>query len=132
MENRLLYVSAEEMEALKPVLQADPSLFLAEIDGNMATHLSAYLSWASKRFGFPRPASKIDAYNDWMRDLSWLEKEGYALIIYNYKNFLQQEWAHKKAIMEEFVETILPWWQGEIEKFCVGGKAKPFNVYAVD
>ena len=67
-----------------------------------------------------------------MRDLEWLGKDEYALIIYNYENFLEQDLSLKKVIMDDFAESIMPWWQDEVETCVVGGKAKPFNVYIVD
>jgi hypothetical protein len=67
-----------------------------------------------------------------MRDLEWLNKKGYVLIIYNYKNFLNQVFSYRPTIVNGFAELILPWWQKEVEYCVVGGKTKTFNVYLVD
>ena len=74
----------------------------------------------------------LASYNDWMKDLDWFGKDSYILIIRNYKSFLANDLPLKEMIMEGFRDYILPWWQEDVEKYVVEGKAKPFNIYLVD
>jgi hypothetical protein len=129
MENKVHYVSPKRIDEIKSALQNDNATFLAEIDGKLVG--DDYLTVMSKLFGFPTLSRSLDSYNDWMRDLDWLGKDAYVFIIHNYKEFLENDLSYRQDIIGCFIEIILPWWQEEVEKFCVGGKPKSFNVYLV-
>ena len=81
---------------------------------------------------FPIPAKGLDGYLDWITDLSWLNRDGYALIIKNYNCFMSEDLRKKEIVMESFGKTVLPWWENEVERCVVEGKAKSFNVYLVE
>ena len=132
MENKIYYISYKEMVNIKKTLEEDGSLYVAEINGSNIQQLQDFLDVVSEKFSFPFPSRSLDSYNDWMRDLDWLNKDGYALIIYNYKDFLNQDLSFRKTVINGFNELILPWWKGEVEQCVVDGKAKPFNVYLID
>lgn len=109
------------------------NLHLVEIQGKEIQSWKEYISKIENTFKLPREwVNTIDGYNDWMRDLEWLEKDEYMLIIYDYKSFLEQDPLLKKIIMDGFDNLILPWWQEEVERCAVDGKAKRFNVYLID
>ncbi len=74
----------------------------------------------------------IDAYEDWIMDLEWLQKDGYTVIIYNNEYFMNEDPYYKSIIMDGFISDILPWWQEDIKYFSGGLEPKPFNVYLVD
>lgn len=132
MENKIYYISLKEMADIKKTLEEDPSLYVAEMNGRNIQQLQNFLDAISEKFHFPFPSRSLDSYNDWMRDLDWINKDGYALIIYNYKDFLNQDLSSRKAVINGFNKLILPWWKGEVEQCIVDGKAKPFNVYLID
>ena len=132
MKNEVIYTNSEEMRQIKLNSLSDGATFLAEIDGKSINNLEQYLVQISDLFKFPMPSRSLDSYCDWMRDLEWFEVEGYALVIYNFKNLFIDEPSMKETILEDFEELILPWWQEEVERCVVGGKAKSFNVYLVD
>lgn len=67
-----------------------------------------------------------------MEDLMWIDADSYLLIIYNYKKFMNNDEKTKKIIIEAFNDSILPWCDSEVEKYCVGGSRKDFNVLLVD
>ena len=67
-----------------------------------------------------------------MRDLDWLNADGYVFIIKNFENFMENDISKKEKIMYYFEDEILPWWEEEVERCVLGGKAKPFNLYLVD
>jgi len=136
MKNKIFNITTAEIEGIKSKVEQDSTGFLAEIDGKYISTLEEYLSCVSELFRFPMLSDDYklswDGYLDWIRDLDWLGKDSYTLIIHDYKSFLANDLELKKMIMDDFEEIILPWWQEDVEKFCVGGKAKPFNVYLVD
>ena len=132
MENRIFHVSVTEANEVKSNVQHDNTTFLVEIDGTFISNVAEYLSCISELYTFPIPSRGLDGYYDWMRDLDWLEKERYILIIHNYMSFLKDDPSQKKVIMDGFSDIILPWWESEIEQCVVGGKAKPFNIYITD
>jgi len=132
MENKVFYVTSREMAEYKKLFENDSSLYAVELNGSNIHMLQEYLTIMTEILGFPFPSRTLDGYNDWMCDLDWLEKDGYVLVIYNYKDFLSQDLPSKKAVRDGFVNIILPWWQQEVETCVVGGKVKAFNLYLVD
>ena len=131
MENKIYNVSSEDFIKIKEKFLEDKTLFVAEIHGKEIKTLQDYFNRVSIIFKFPIPSRYFSGYDDWMRDLDWLEKDGYVLVIYEYEDLLKQDSSSKKTIIDDFTDIILPWWEKEVEEFCVDGKAKPFNVYLV-
>jgi hypothetical protein len=132
MKNKIYYVSQKEMVNLRETLHKDESLYSAEINGSAIQSLQDYLNTVNELFKFPIPARGLDGYLDWIRDLDWLRKDGYVLIINDFSKFINKDLHIKNKIVEDFEKIVLPWWQEEVEKYVVEGKAKPFNVYLVD
>ena len=132
MENKIYYVSFEEIQCLKKEFNKRSNVFIVEIDGNLIQDKGDFLDIMTEKFKFPYSVNGFDGYLDWIRDLEWLGKEEYILIINNFNNFMKKNISFKKIIIEDIEEIILPWWQKEIENCVVEGKAKLFNVYLVD
>jgi len=132
MKNKVYYVSQKEMAELREEFQKDELLYIADINGCVIQNLQDYLITMNEIFKFPIPARSLDGYFDWIRDLDWLMKEGYVLIINNFSKFIENDLQMKNKIVEDLEKIVLPWWQEEVEKCVVEGKAKPFNVYLVD
>lgn len=132
MKNNIYSVSSKEMVEIKKKLESDKKLFLAEINGENAQKLQDYLDIISKLFQFPIPARGLDGYNDWMRDLEWLDKDGYVLVIHNFEDFLCQDVLKKSLVINGFSNTILPFWEEEVKHVVADGQPKPFIIYLVD
>lgn len=112
------------------------NIFIGEINGKKINTLEDYMNVIIKEFNFPENVFKnidsIDAYNDWMTDLSWLEDyEGYAIFIYNLKHMLNMDSVKKEIILNNFDEVIVPFWTNDIEKIVVGGEKKEFLLFDV-
>ncbi len=132
MKNKIHHTSKEKIRREKESLLQDSAVFLAELDGGAVRSLQDYLSIMGQKFQFPFAAKCLNGYLDWMRDLSWLGKDKYVFILYNFEAFLENDPPLKKELIRLFSDTILPWWQEEVRRYCVGGKEKPFDVYLVD
>jgi hypothetical protein len=132
MEHNIHYVSSREMVDIKKEIEKDGSLYIAEIDSSDVKQLQDFLTTMSKVFRFPFPSRGLDSYNDWMRDLDWLNKDGYVLVINNYKDFLSQDLLSKEAVIDGFSSIILPFWQEEVKHVVVDGQTKQFTIYLVD
>ena len=96
-------------------------LFMVEINGNKCYKLADYLKIMSDSFDFPIEAKSMDGYNDWMRDLSWIEEKKIVIIISNYTDFLKDDPSSKENIPYNFEHTIFPWWDGGYVGCVVGG-----------
>ncbi len=112
------------------------NIFIGEINGKKINTLDDYMNVIIKEFNFPENIFKnidsIDAYNDWMTDLSWLEDyQGYAIFIYNLKYMLNMDSVKKEIILNNFDEVIVPFWTNDIEKVVVGGEKKEFLLFDV-
>lgn len=60
--------------------------YFAKLDGSNIYTLNDYMNAIIVAFQFPKNmftnTNSIDAYNDWMRDLTWIDQyDGYILVI---------------------------------------------------
>lgn len=131
MENRIIYTSNKEITEVRERLKQDDKTYVVEIEGKICLYLSDYLNLISNLFQFPIKAKGLDGYNDWMRDLSWINKKQIVIIIYNFQQFLQKDISSKTAILEDFNEIILPWWESEVVDCMVGGEMRKMLVYLI-
>lgn len=107
--------------------------FIAEINGKDIKTMDDYLSAVWKEFRFPQNGHvNYYAYLDWIRDLDWLSADAFILLIRNFNSFMAQSKKEKELIINSFENTVIPWWESEIEQYQVGGKAKSFKVYLID
>lgn len=132
-KNSIERIFNNDFRPIKEEILRNPDAFLVEIDGSSIQSWEDYIREIEKKFRFPTTCiDNVDRYLDWIRDLSWLEKEEYVLVIYNSNLFLKKNLNLKNEIIMYFNEAVLPFWQSEVEKVVVEGKAKPFMVYLVD
>lgn len=131
MENQIHYTTTNDLVAIKKKIRNDESLFIGEITGSEIKQLQDFLAAMSQVFLFPHRSYTVDGYYDWMRDLEWVDKDGYVLIIHDYKDFLCQDISSKNEVIDGFARIILPFWEDEVTEVVVGGKAKSFMVYLV-
>ena len=133
MRNEIYNITEEELSLVKQQLYSQKGVWVAEIDGSKIPTWKDYVREIERVFRFPTPCDKsMDAYLDWITDLSWLNSQGYSLIIKNVNNFMRNDLEKREKVLRFFREDILPFWQSDVEQYVVEGKAKPFNVYLVD
>ncbi|MBP2000770.1 hypothetical protein J2Z69_001801 [Paenibacillus shirakamiensis] len=132
-ENNLMQeISPKELMFIKQELTSYPNILVVELNGSEIQSWEDYALAIQQNFRFPTSCTdSIDRYLDWIRDLSWIEREKYILVIHQYDKFLQQNPKLKNDILADFTDIILPFWQEEVESVVVGGKAKTFMVYLV-
>ena len=132
IKNRIHYVSRSEAAAVKKSL--DQSIFVVELNGKEIQSDDNYLRWVWEAFKFPYPDEKPSwsGYDDWIRDMNWIDADGFALFIYNFAKFMKKDERSKTAFVAHFQDFILPFWEDEVTWVFVGGKAKLFNVYLVE
>ena len=133
IENRVYTLCSDDIKELIHDASNSISTHLVEIYGKEILTWKDYIEIIEKAFRFPTQCTNnFDGYYDWMRDLDWLGKDHYVLVVHDFSHFLEQDQALKKEIIYGFNEVILPWWQEEVERCVVDGKAKSFNIYLVD
>ncbi|MCL2772354.1 MAG: barstar family protein [Oscillospiraceae bacterium] len=114
MKNKIYNISSEDLSKIKENFSTDKTLFVAEIDGKEIKILKDYFDKINTIFDFPIPARGFDGYLDWMTDLDWLEKDGYAMVIYNHSEFMKNDLKSKTKIIKYFEDTVLPWWEKDV------------------
>ena len=131
--NKIYHINTEEVERILQKAYQDKSMHLIEIQGNHVQSWNDYIINIEEKMKFPTSCiDSIDRYLDWIRDLSWLNKDGHIIVIYDYATFLLKDPQMKEIIMTSFQDSVLPFWQKDVEHCVVGGRAKLFNVYLVD
>ncbi len=131
MKSGIYCITSEQLPQLKK--QIISNTWIAEIDGKKALTWVNYAHQIEKAMRFPTPCDKgMDGYLDWICDLDWLEADAYVIIINNFNEFMLHDLERKKKVISYFDKHIIPWWDGEVEKFVVEGKKKPFQVYLVN
>ena len=132
MKNKIIYIKRTDLWEIKRNIFSDSNIFWVEIDGKNCLNLSDYLIDISTKFQFPTMAKGLDGYDDWLTDLTWIDKDSIVVIINNYIDFLKSDILSKENVMELFEISILPWWEAEVCDYVVDGKPKSFLVYLVD
>lgn len=127
MYNEIIRIDNKSIESLK-----NKTGYIVEINGSEINNISSYFNEISHKMDFPMLVKGYDGYNDWMRDLSWINSDEIIIIINHYKDFLKDDDVAKSNIDELFRNSILPWWEEEVYKYSVCGKKKKFIVYYVD
>lgn len=131
MQNKIMIKSAKEYEAIHEELTRKRDVFLVEIDGCACKKRTDFFEIVSRCFHFPIPSKYFCGYEDWIRDLSWIEEPEIVLTILNYDQFLQEDKEGKCGVVMGFTDLVLPWWDTEVQFYVVEGKPRPFNVYLV-
>lgn len=132
LHNKVQEVSLEDFATIKLELIDNPEIFLVELSGSEIQSWDDYVTKMQINFRFPTSCKdSVDRYLDWMRDLSWIEKEKFILVIHQFDKFLQKLPELKSEIMSDFTDIILPFWQEEVSEVVVGGQAKIFMVCLV-
>jgi len=132
MKNKIHYVSKIEMASIIKTLQKGNSIYIAEMNGRTVQCELSFFSSMNELFRFPIPVHGFDGYFDMIRDLDWLTKDGYVLVINNFSEFMNSNLTLKRQIIKDFEDIVLPWWEEEVIKCVVEGVAKSFNLYLVD
>lgn len=133
VENKAIGISNKEFEKIKKNLLNNEQMYVVELNGENIQSWESYIIDIQTKFKFPTSCiDSIDRYFDWMRDLEWLKKESYTLIINKYNLFMKNNIELRNEIISDFKEVILSFWQDEVEEVVVGGKAKLFTLYLVD
>ena len=128
--NKVAYISEQQAKDLITTLKQDKGYHIGVIDGIFSKTWLEYLEQIRLQYKFPTKEDVFEGYLDWMEDLSWLNKNAFALFIFNYNDFLSKEPQNKKIVMEMFTE-ILNWWSTDADKYWNEGMTRPFNVYLV-
>ncbi|MDR1184839.1 MAG: barstar family protein [Coriobacteriales bacterium] len=131
MENQIRRVSRQQYEKIVAEVRGT-STFVGELEGKEIHDLDDFLDMVWVVFRFPVGYKSIDGYLDWICDLDLLSTEGYVFTIFDFESFMDQDPHNREKILETLERIVIPWWSEDIEKYCVEGKAKPFNVYFVD
>lgn len=131
MKNEVMYVKKEDLEKIKSYISSNDNIFGVEIDGKSCMYLADYLTNISTKFKFPIIAKGLDGYNDWMTDLTWIDSNDIVIIINDYEEFLCLDLLSKRKVIENFEQSILPWWESEVCDCMVEGKIRKFTVYLV-
>lgn len=136
MNNQTICITKEQEKEFinKYILK---NYYIAKIDGSNIQTLNDYMNAIIIAFQFPKDmftnTNSIDAYNDWMRDLTWIDQyDGYILVIKNFEQMMSSYPKEKGIILKEFEETIYPFWKNEVLHTVVDGKAKGFFVFLID
>lgn len=135
MKNQMVYIEKTEEELIVKEYQSK-NYYIVKLDGSKIHTLNDYMNAIIAAFKFPdgmfKNINSFDSYNDWMRDLSWIgQYDGYILIINQLDKMMKNDLGSKQIILEEFDETILPFWEEEVLHVVVEGKVKGFNVYLI-
>ena len=88
MENKIYYVTSQQISQIKKDLHTIKGLWVGEIDGEQIDTWEDYLNTISELMQFPTISKSLISYSDWISDLSWLNATGYALIIHNFNLFI--------------------------------------------
>lgn len=103
------------------------------IDGESVCTKNAFLRTMEKNFLFPDSChGSLDAFMDYITDLSWFKYKTIIVVIKNQRYFLCEDKQLKKKLFECLYDDILPYWENDVLEYCVGGECRKIVVYMVD
>lgn len=133
MKNKVNFIAKEQLEKL---LTETNDAFMVTIDGAKIYSWSEYWNSVATAFSFPDLPTYMKpdyhSYYDLMTDLSWIDNKSIVMIIENADEFLKNESSLKSAIIKDFNEYLLPFWEKEVSHTVVNGQTKDFCVYFVE
>ena len=149
MKNTIRTIKQNEVEEIRSYFKEKGAKgVLVELNGKDLRTWQQYSEEIGEKFCFPamykesERENAVPSYLDWIRDLTWFtEVDEFAIIIYNHGNLAIDQRNRVREgvdgskyiynndmIIATFVTVVLPWWEYDVEKNQVGGKAKAFNV----
>ncbi len=103
------------------------------IDGKNIKTKEEFLQVIEDNFKFPESCyGNLDAFLDYIRDLSWFDHDEIEIVLKNQKEFLNLNQQLKGILFRCLIEDILPYWEKDVLYQCVNGKCKEFTIYIVD
>ena len=95
--NTIQKISDDKIEELINNIKTSSNSHIVEVNGQEIQSWDDYIRVIECAFRLPNKwTNNLDGYNDWMRDLEWLEKDSYVLIIRDFDSFLRQDCLLKK------------------------------------
>lgn len=91
------------------------SLFghLAILDGKDIPSMNIFLDIIWDKLRFPEGDHNVDAFLDWMRDLSWLHTSNVTIIIENHLELFSCNTELQNRFLADFSDTIFPFWEND-------------------
>ena len=90
---------------------SDREFYIAVIDGANCKTVKSFLREIGLAFKFPSYyGQNMDALNDCLSDLEWLDKPNYILVIKNSKDFLSKESKEARDHVFSFLESVSKEW----------------------
>jgi RNAse (barnase) inhibitor barstar len=85
--------------------------YIAVLDGTDCKTLKSFLKEIGKAFKFPSYyGQNLNALNDCLNDLEWLDKPNYLLIVKNHDSFLVNESQETRNHILAFLEGVAKQW----------------------
>ncbi|WP_157728906.1 barstar family protein [Veillonella rodentium] len=108
-------------------------LFKAIIDGSKINSKEDLFQSLAQAFFFPSKVVLWSQFEDYLRDLSWLNTyDGYILIVKHFNDMFLDNPSLKVDFIDSFSNYILPFWEEEVINVVVNGISKLFYVYATE
>ncbi|MCH4167125.1 MAG: hypothetical protein LKF40_05640 [Megasphaera sp.] len=112
MKNTIIILSNQELVQWKLNIQGEKKIFIGEINGSIIHSSHDYIRYIEDEFKFPKKCYDAwEAYIAFMKNLDWLDEEGYVLIINNFSNMLLYKSDIRGSILLSFLENIIPYWK---------------------
>jgi len=110
-----------------------PSQMEVIIDGSKISNYKDFIDVVQRELLFPGDCEGMtERYLDRIRDLSWLPYITYVFTIINSEELKRRNEALLKAIVKDFDETIIPFWDHEFVHCIVGGERKDIHLNLID
>ncbi|MEM9887465.1 MAG: barstar family protein [Bacteroidota bacterium] len=89
----------------------EKQFYIAAIDGNLCNKIDSFLSEIAIAFKFPDYyGSNMNALNDCINDLEWLDSNNYILVINHSKAFLKDESIENRNSVYNFLKEVENEW----------------------
>lgn len=131
MKNTRCNVKMKKIIQIRNHYKNNGDVLLIELDGKNTLGYQEYIANLSGQIDNSTAVwINFSSYDDTMRrPYTYFNKSEVIILIYNYSLFLSEDLKTKKMIEHIFDNSILPFFEEEIENCVVGGKRMKYNIY---
>ncbi|MGT2949715.1 hypothetical protein BU202_00110 [Streptococcus cuniculi] len=101
------------------------------LNGKLLQDKDSAINYICQSFHIERKVTNWAGLRDVLSDSYWIKND------ITYVFFTNQQWIFNsnsdfRQILLSILFDTVEWWDGDVEKYVVGGEKKSFNVYLVD
>ncbi|MBF0786852.1 MULTISPECIES: hypothetical protein [unclassified Streptococcus] len=119
------------LEKLEIIFNIQEKACIISLDGRLLQEKNSAINYICKSFQIERRVTNWAGLRDVLSDSYWISNDVIYVFLTNQQLIFHDNLNFRQILLTIFSDTI-DWWNGDVEKYVIGGKKKSFHVYLVD